>query len=112
MEPAANQAAPPALAAALERLWARFLPEFRERISIVEAAAQSFAANALTADQREAAHAAAHKLSGTLGTFNLPRGTNLARELELAFATAPDPASASHVASLAAELRTLIETRK
>jgi HPt (histidine-containing phosphotransfer) domain-containing protein len=112
MEPAANQAAPPALAAALERLWTRFLPEMRERASIVEAAMQSLAAGALTLNQREAAHAAAHKLSGTLGTFNLPRGTDLARELELAFAAAPDPASAPRLASLAAELRTLIETRK
>jgi HPt (histidine-containing phosphotransfer) domain-containing protein len=112
MEPAANQAGPPALAATLNRLWTRFLPEFRERVSVVEAAVQSLAAGALTAEQQEAAHAAAHKLSGTLGTFNLPRGTDLARELELAFAAAPDPASAPHLSSLAAELRTLIETRK
>jgi HPt (histidine-containing phosphotransfer) domain-containing protein len=112
MEPAANQAAPSDLTAAIERLWARFLPEFRERIAIVEAAAQSLAAGALTPEQREAAHAAAHKLSGTLGTFTLPRGTDLARELELAFAAAPDPASAPRLAALAAELRTLIESRK
>jgi HPt (histidine-containing phosphotransfer) domain-containing protein len=112
MEPAANQAAPPALAATLDRLWTRFLPDFRERVSIVEAAAQALAAGPLTVEQQEAAHAAAHKLSGTLGTFNLPRGTDLARELELAFAAAPDPASAPRLVSLAAELRTLIETRK
>jgi HPt (histidine-containing phosphotransfer) domain-containing protein len=112
MEPAANQAAPPALAAALEQLWTRFLPDTRERVSIVESAAQSLVAGSLTPAQREAAHAAAHKLSGTLGTFNLPRGTDLARELELAFAAAPDPASAPRLASLAAELRSLIETRR
>jgi HPt (histidine-containing phosphotransfer) domain-containing protein len=112
MEPAANQAAPPALVAALERLWVRFQPEIRERVSIVESAAQTLAAGSLPRDQQEAAHAAAHKLSGTLGVFNLPRGTDISRELELAFAAAPDPASASRLASLAAELRTLIETRK
>jgi HPt (histidine-containing phosphotransfer) domain-containing protein len=112
MEPAANQAAPPALAAALERLWVRFLPEMRERVSLVDSAAQSLAAGSLTPEQLDAAHAAAHKLSGTLGTFNLPRGTDLARELELVFASAPDPASAPRLASLVAELRSLIESRK
>jgi HPt (histidine-containing phosphotransfer) domain-containing protein len=112
MEPAANQAVPPALAAALEQLWARFLPETRDRVSIVEAAVESLVAGSLTPDQLNAAHAAAHKLSGTLGTFSLPRGTDLARELELAFAAAPEPASAPRLASLAAELRSLIEARK
>jgi HPt (histidine-containing phosphotransfer) domain-containing protein len=110
MDPA-RQAAPADLAAAIDRLWARFLPEMRERVSILSSAAQSLAAGALTPDEQEAAHATAHKLSGTLGTFNLPRGTELARELELAFAAAPDPASASRLAALAAELRTLIESR-
>ena len=43
--------------------------------------------------QREAAHAAAHKLAGTLGTFNLARGTELAREFELLFSAEPRPCS-------------------
>jgi HPt (histidine-containing phosphotransfer) domain-containing protein len=111
MEHAANQAAQPALAAALERLWARFLPEMRERVSVLESAAQSLAAGSLQPEQREAAHAVAHKLAGTLGTFNLPRGTELARELELAFSSDPAAASASRLAQLAAELHALIESR-
>jgi HPt (histidine-containing phosphotransfer) domain-containing protein len=112
MEPAANQTAPPALAAALDRLWTRFLPEIQERVSILESAAQALAAHALTPEQQEAAHAAAHKLAGTLGTFNLHRGTELARALELAYETAPDPSSAPLLTQRTSELRSLIANRK
>ena len=111
MEPVANQIASPALAAALERLWAKFLPDLRERVAVLESAAQSLAANALTAEQQAAAHAAAHNLAGVLGTFNLERGTELARELELLYASAPDPSAAPHVARQTLELRALIENR-
>jgi hypothetical protein len=46
--------------------------------------------------------------------FNLERGTDLARELELAYSpeSAPAAASGPHLASLAAELRAMIEDRK
>ena len=102
------------LAAALDVLWTRFLPEIRERVALLESAAVACAANQLSTPQREAAHAAAHKLAGTLGTFNLPGGTALARELELRFAldATLDAASAERLTSIAAELRTLVDSRK
>jgi HPt (histidine-containing phosphotransfer) domain-containing protein len=102
------------LAQAMDRLWVKFLPEIRERVSILEQAAAAVAAETLTAAECETAQAAAHKLAGTLGTFNLMRGTVAARELEMAFSetSAPAAASGKHLASLAAELRTLIEIRK
>ncbi len=112
MEPAANQAASADLGAALDRLWARFLPEIRERVAVLESAAHSLAAGALTADEQEAAHSAAHKLAGVLGTFNLPRGTELARELELFYAAAPNPSPAARLAQQTRELRALIDNRK
>jgi HPt (histidine-containing phosphotransfer) domain-containing protein len=112
MEPAANQAASPDFAAALERLWARFQPEIRNRVAVLESAARSLSGHALTTEQQLAAHTAAHKLAGVLGTFNLERGTELARELELLYAAAPDPSSAPRLASLAEEIRFLVESRK
>jgi chemotaxis protein histidine kinase CheA len=112
MDPADSHAASTDLAAALDRLWHRFLPELRERVAIVESAVHSLASAALTPAQQEDAHAAAHKLAGVLGTFNLERGTDLARELELAFDSAPDPASAPRLAQSTAELRALIDARK
>jgi HPt (histidine-containing phosphotransfer) domain-containing protein len=98
------------LAAALDRLWARFLPEIRERVAVVDAAVQGLAAGSLGAEQKDAAASAAHKLAGVLGTFSLARGTELARELELQFSGTP--ASASQLASIASELRAVIDSRR
>ena len=108
MEPAASTAQP-GLNAALDRLWARFLPEMRERATIIEIAVQSLASGALSAGQKEAAASAAHKLAGVLGTFSLQRGTELARELELAFTSVPN--DALRLGKLASELRVVIESR-
>ena len=101
------------LVKALERMWVKFLPEIRERVAVLESAAAAFAAHALTATQQEAAHAAAHKLAGVLGTFNLAHGTILARELELLYSgeNGPDLALGSRLAALAAELRATVESR-
>ena len=66
-------------------MWARFRSQILERVAVLEAAASAVTAKNLTAAEREAANAAAHKLAGTLGMFNLTRGTDLARELELAY---------------------------
>ena len=88
----------PVLAAALDQLWTRFLPQIRERVSILESAARSLAA---------------HKLAGVLGTFNLSHGTGLARQLEVFYSAegAPDPIFAAQAAALASELHTIVETR-
>jgi hypothetical protein len=50
----------PVLAAALDQLWTRFLPQIRERVSILESAARSLAARCLTDPEQEEAGAAAH----------------------------------------------------
>lgn len=102
------------LAKALDSMWAKFLPEIRERVAVLEAAAAAFATHVLTASQQEAAHAAAHKLAGVLGTFNLAHGTVLARELELLYsgAGAPDPSVSPRLTGLVAELCAVVENRE
>lgn len=110
MDEISEKPAQPNLAAALDRLWARFLPEIRERIAVIDAAVQALAAGSLSTEQRNAAASAAHKLSGVLGTFSLAHGTELARELELQFSSTPGPVD--HLASIAAELRSLIDSRR
>jgi HPt (histidine-containing phosphotransfer) domain-containing protein len=114
MEPPSPKAAQPGLTAALDRLWARFLPEIRERVTVIESAVKALATGPLSAEQRDAAASAAHKLAGVLGTFSLARGTELARKLELRFSDVTDsaPDSAPRLASIAVELRSLIESRK
>jgi len=104
----------PNLAEALDRLWARFLPEMKERIAVLESAASAAALGNLADASREAAHAAAHKLAGVLGTFGLKRGSDLAHELEVSFSRedGPDRSPDDDLRKSVAELRTLIETRK
>jgi len=103
-----------ALSQAMDGLWARFLPDIRDRVSVLEAAAQVASKGKLTAKQREAAQTAAHKLAGVLGTFGLTRGTVLARELEMKLARESSPGRNTGVklAETAAELRSMIESRK
>jgi HPt (histidine-containing phosphotransfer) domain-containing protein len=100
---------------ALDQMWASHRSQILERVAVLEAAASAVIAKNLTPSECAAAHEAAHKLAGTLGMFNLERGTNLARELEAAYPLesppAPVAASGTHLASLATELRTMIESR-
>ena len=116
MKTSAQSEIPPdaALREAMDRLWVKFLPEIRERVATLEAAATAVTAKTLNDSGREAAQAAAHKLAGVLGTFNLTRGTDAARELELVFSSssAPSASSGKHLAARAAELRAMIESRK
>ncbi len=98
----------------MDGLWARFLPEIRSRIVTLEAAAASTMVQTLGATERAAAASAAHKLAGVLGTFGLTRGTELARQMELAFADrcVPDAEAGAQFASMAAELRNMVDGRK
>jgi HPt (histidine-containing phosphotransfer) domain-containing protein len=98
------------ISAALERLWVRFLPETRARVEILEAAALALAAGTLSSTQRDSAAGAAHKLAGTLGTFNLARGTLVARELEQLYGGGDGP-SHETAAQMAKELREMVEGR-
>jgi HPt (histidine-containing phosphotransfer) domain-containing protein len=104
----------PSIAAAMENLWKKFLPQMEERVTALEAANQALAAGLLSPDQRTAASSAAHKLAGVLGTFGLAEGTTLAREAEDLY-SAPSDMGAERVAQLSAiaeQLRGVIASRK
>ncbi len=98
----------------LDRMWAKFLPDIRERAHVLDLAAKAAARGALTQAARADARSAAHKLAGTLGTFGLERGTDLARELELLYAGSEglEGAKAERLAALAGEIKAMIESRK
>jgi HPt (histidine-containing phosphotransfer) domain-containing protein len=102
---------PPSMQKALGRMWTKFLPEIEARLAIVESAAHALELGSLSAEEREAAHQAAHKLAGVLGTFGLHRGTELARQAELEFA-GETRLLAADLSAWVAELRSLIESRK
>jgi len=102
------------MAGALDALWEKFLPEIEQRVAVLEGAAAALEAGAMQPAQLEDAHSAAHKLAGTLGTFGLTRGTELARELELMFS--PDMAAGiaqgARARQIAVEMRAIIASRK
>jgi HPt (histidine-containing phosphotransfer) domain-containing protein len=102
----------PELNAALDRLWTQFLPQIEERVATLESAGGALANGELKDELRDAAHAAAHKLAGVLGTFGLTKGTILAREAEMLYSGDTDPASAALLTDLAAQLRALVASRR
>ena len=66
----------------LASLWERSLPVLRERCALLERAAAAAQAGILTPELRAEATAIAHKLSGSLGMFGYPEGTDFARRIE------------------------------
>jgi HPt (histidine-containing phosphotransfer) domain-containing protein len=97
---------------ALGRLWAKFLPEIENRLALVDSAAVALKVGSISDDTREAAHQAAHKLAGVLGTFGLHRGTELARQAELLLAGDVSSEAAATLADWVEELRSIIQSRK
>lgn len=77
----------------LSRLWKANLPVMRERVALLETAAQQVQAGHLSDSLRIQASDVAHKLAGSLGMFGFPQGTEIARQLEalLESESAPDP---------------------
>jgi HPt (histidine-containing phosphotransfer) domain-containing protein len=96
----------------LDAMWAKFLPDIRERVDVIAAAADAAATGNLTPELRASAQSAAHKLAGTLGTFGLHRGTELARELEVRYTRGGiGVAEAVALRRVAAEILALVEGR-
>lgn len=98
---------------ALDRMWAKFLPELEQRVAVLDAAVAALAAGRLDIEQRSEANAAAHKLAGVLGSFGLTKGTILAREAEIIYSGEPetDPDAAARLTEIAAQLRFMVEHR-
>lgn len=99
------------MADALNRLWAKYLPETEARVELVYQAALAMLDDKLLDPQREDAQGAAHKLAGTLGTFGLQQGTELAREAENLLGLPPVVSAAPGLASLATQLREIVRNR-
>jgi HPt (histidine-containing phosphotransfer) domain-containing protein len=114
MERSSQPDAKPTISEVLDQMWVRYLPDIRDRISVLESASAAAASNQLTPQQCEDTHAAAHKLAGILGTFGLMRGTELARRFEAEFSSEPRPDQnqGQALVSVAAEIRSMIENRK
>ncbi|HET6170879.1 MAG TPA: Hpt domain-containing protein [Terracidiphilus sp.] len=102
------------VAAAMKRLWVQFLPQLEERVRVLESAAAAVAEGSLTAEQREQASSAAHKLAGVLGTFGLNEGTELAREAESFYSSGleADRDACQRLAQIPLQLQSMFAARE
>jgi CheY-like chemotaxis protein/HPt (histidine-containing phosphotransfer) domain-containing protein len=94
--------------AELTRIWDESAAAMCERLDAIDAAGVALLAGSLDERQRAAALAAAHKLAGSLGTFDLPHGSELASELE-ALLRAPGVPPTMRLSELAELLRAIVD---
>jgi HPt (histidine-containing phosphotransfer) domain-containing protein len=99
------------LQAMLSALWDRSRHTVAERAALLQEACNLWLADRLDEATQQRAVDSAHKLAGVLGTFGLPRGTDLAREAEVLFGLSAKPGSTEveRLQLLLAELARLIE---
>jgi HPt (histidine-containing phosphotransfer) domain-containing protein len=69
----------------ISALWERSRHTVIERAALLRTAGELLSDNGLDEATQQKAVDSAHKLAGVLGTFGLPRGTDLAREAEVLF---------------------------
>lgn len=95
------------LQAAIVRLWKQSRPIVLGRIDGIQETASRLAAGRLEPHEIENARAEAHKLVGSLGTFGIPRGSELAWGVEQELEGGDcDPA---RLADLLVQLRAVVE---
>jgi HPt (histidine-containing phosphotransfer) domain-containing protein len=95
----------------ISALWDRSRHTVVERAALLQNAGDLLAHNRLDEATQMNAVDSAHKLAGVLGTFGLPRGTDLAREAEVLFgqSTPPGKVEIERLQVLLAELTHLID---
>jgi len=84
-------------------MWERFREPFSDQVAVLEEAAMAVLSGDLSPDLADRAQREAHKLAGSLGTFGVPGGSELAREIESWFG--PEPADHTRANDPAAILR-------
>ncbi|MDA4114280.1 MAG: Hpt domain-containing protein [Thaumarchaeota archaeon] len=102
----------------LRAMWEKNRPVALTRIAAIETAVSDLAgdprASSSSSDARRSAEWEAHKLAGSLGTFGLHRGTEIASEIELTLARAGDldPSEIRRISDLALQLREEVEKER
>jgi DNA-binding response OmpR family regulator/HPt (histidine-containing phosphotransfer) domain-containing protein len=69
----------------VNRIWHRLKERIGEQVAVLEQAVLGVEQQKLGQDLRQQAQQEAHTLAGSLGTFGLPEGTQLARKIERSF---------------------------
>ncbi|MGC2635596.1 MAG: Hpt domain-containing protein [Acidobacteriaceae bacterium] len=95
-----------AVAARLAQLWVKSRPVILERMDVLRTSHAALTANPDDAEARIRAREAAHKLSGVLGTFGLPGGSEAAHRIE-ACLTSANPLTEADLAEIARQIDAL-----
>lgn len=95
-----------AIAARLAQLWRTSRPTILERLAVLKSAHAALVADAADSSARSEAREAAHKLSGVLGIFGLPQGSEIAHNLEERLKSS-DPLGAADLIAVAGEIESL-----
>lgn len=94
--------------AEIARIWVESEAVMHARLDAVDAAGAALLAGSLDAELRVAATSAAHKLAGSLGTFGLPDGSELAGELEVMLRD-PGVPPVMRLSEIAERLRAIVQ---
>jgi HPt (histidine-containing phosphotransfer) domain-containing protein len=89
--PAGAESQEQKLQSMISALWERSRHTVVERAALLRTAGELLVDNRLDPATQRSAVDSAHKLAGVLGTFGLPRGTDLAREAEELFGQSMPP---------------------
>jgi len=95
----------------LLKLWETSKATIAERLETIRQAQAQMATNTLKAAGRKDAIDAAHKLAGILGTFGLPQGTELARQVEEGLRENGEGLTADALDALVKQLAVLIDKK-
>ena len=101
------------VAARLAQLWQTSRPSILERLAVLQASGVTLQQDAQDGEARNRGREAAHKLSGVLGVFGLPRGSEIAAEIEhvLKAGEPLTPADLALIQSRIAELEAVIASK-
>ena len=94
------------IAARLTELWRTSRPIILERMTTLHSACDSLSQNPLNTEARARGLEAAHKLSGVLGVFGLPQGSEIASSIEFQLKSG-EPLTADDLSSLREEIADL-----
>jgi HPt (histidine-containing phosphotransfer) domain-containing protein len=94
------------IAARLAQLWRSSRPVILERLAVLKSSHAALVTNAGDGTARGEAREAAHKLSGVLGVFGLPQGSELAHNLEERLKST-NPLAAADLIAMAGEIESL-----
>jgi HPt (histidine-containing phosphotransfer) domain-containing protein len=97
----------------LLQLWITSKATVAERIETIRSAQKRMEQGKLDNPTRKQAADAAHKLAGILGTFGIPAGSELARQIEVAMEAedSPESMSAEDLAAILTQLTDLINQK-